>query len=95
MSEVDKLARMAQEMGDARNRIERTAMAIKTNLTNVRSRIGLTLEELDRLGTEADLSTLGSLHEQGAVIDQQIAQLKQQRIFLEQALNSLKLIKLS
>ena len=95
MSEVDKLARMAQEMGDARNRIERTAMAIKTNLTNVRSRIGLTLEELDRLGTEADLSTLGSLHEQGAVIDQQIAQLKQQPIFLEQALNSLKLIKLS
>ena len=95
MSEVDKLARMAQEMGDARNRIERTAMAIKTNLTNVKSRISLTLEELERAGTEADLATLGSLHEQGAVIDQQIGQLKQQRIFLEQALNSLKLIKLS
>lgn len=95
MSEVDKLARMAQEMGEARNRIERTAMAIKTNLTNVKSRITLTLEELERSGTEADLATLGSLHEQGAVIDQQIQQLKQQRIFLEQALNSLKLIKLS
>ena len=70
-------------------------MAIKTNLTNVRSRISLTLDELERSGTEADLATLGSLHEQGAVIDQQIHQLKQQRIFLEQALNSLKLIKLS
>ena len=95
MSEVDKLARMAQEMGDARNRIERTAMAIKTNLTNVRSRISLTLDELERSGTEADLATLGSLHEQGAVIDQQIQQLNKQRLFLDQALNSLKLIKLS
>ncbi|MDB4337663.1 hypothetical protein OAA09_01435 [bacterium] len=95
MSDVDKLAEMAKEMGDARQRIERTAMAIKTNLTNIRSRITMTIESLERAGTEADLGTLGSLHEQGSVIDTQIQQLKQQRIFLEQALSSLKLIKLS
>ena len=51
--------------------------------------------ELERKGTEADLGTLGSLHETGAVIDQQVEKLKEQRIYLEQALNSLKLIKLT
>tara|TARA_B100000530_G_scaffold227968_1_gene147043 strand:- start:99 stop:386 length:288 start_codon:yes stop_codon:yes gene_type:complete len=95
MEESDKLAVMAQEMGEARARIERTAMTLKTNLTNIRSKINIALDQLDRKGTEADLNTLGSLHEAGSVIDAQIAQLKQQRIYVEQALNNLKLIRLS
>lgn len=95
MEEQDKLLQMAEEMGEARQRIERTAMTLKTNLTNVRSKINLALNELERKGTEADLGTLGSLHETGAVIDQQVEKLKEQRIYLEQALNSLKLIKLT
>jgi hypothetical protein len=95
MEEQDKLMQMAEEMASARQRIERTAMTLKTNLTNVRSKINLTLSELERAGTEADLGTLGSLHETGAVIDQQVEKLKEQRIYLEQALNSLKLIKLT
>ena len=86
---------MAQEMGEARARIERTAMTLKTNLTNIRSKINLALDQLDRKGTEADLNALGSLHEAGSVIDAQIAQLKQQRIYVEQALNNLKLSRLS
>jgi hypothetical protein len=95
MEEQDKLLQMAQEMGEARQRIERTAMTLKTNLNNIRSKINLALDELERRGTEADLGTLGSLHEGGAVIDQQVDKLKEQRIYLEQALNSLKLIKLT
>ena len=95
MEEQDKLAIMAQEMGEARTRIERTAMTLKTNLTNIRSKINIALDQLDRKGTEADLNTLGSLHEQGAAIDSQISQLKQQRIYVEEALSKLKLIRLS
>ena len=95
MEEQDKLLQMAEEMGEARNRIERTAMTLKTNLPNIRSKVNLALQELERKGTEADLGTLGSLHESGAVIDQQVEKLKEQRIYLEQALNSLKLIKLT
>ena len=95
MEEQDKLLQMAEEMGEARNRIERTAMTVKTNLTNIRSKINLALQELERKGTEADLGTLGRLQESGAVIDQQVEKLKEQRIYLEQALNSLKLIKLT
>lgn len=95
MEEQDKLAVMAQEMGEARSRIERTAMTLKTNLTNIRSKINLALDQLERRGTEADLHALGSLHEQGSVIDAQLTQLKQQRIYIEQALNNLKLIRLT
>ena len=95
MEEQDKLLQMAEEMGEARQRIERTAMTLKTNLTNIRSKINLGISELERRGTEADLGTLGSLHETGAVIDQQVEKLKEQRSYLEQALNSLKLIKLT
>ena len=95
MEEIDKLALMAQEMGEARSTLEKTAIALKTNLVNLRSRISLVVDQLERKGTEADLAPLGCLHESGATIDSQIHQLKQQRIYLEQALNTLKLIKLS
>ena len=94
MEDYDKLAVMAQEMGEARAALEKTAITLKTNRTNIRSRISLVVDQLERKGTEADLAPLGCLQESGATIDTQVAQLKQQRIYLEQALNSIKLIKL-
>jgi uncharacterized phage infection (PIP) family protein YhgE len=92
---TDKLNYMAQEMSDARMRIEQEAAHLKTNLTNIKSRLAMALEQLEQHGTEANLSVLGSLHDQGSTIDAQVTRLNQQRIYLEQAIGTLKLIKLT
>ena len=87
----DKLAEMAQAMAGSRQSVERTMIVIKTQLQTLDNRIRLALENLEKDGTEADLSVLGHLHEQGAGIDSLVRKLDEQKVYLEQALAYIKL----
>ena len=87
----DKLAELAQAMAGSRQAVERTMIVIKTQLQTLDNRIRLAVENLERDGPEADLSVLGHLHEQGAVIDTLVRKLDGQKVYLEQALAYIKL----
>ena len=83
---------IAETMSDSRRAVDGTLVMLKTQLMHMKERIDQALAKMNEQTTEADLSILGHMHEQGAQIDRLVKQLEQQRLFLEQALTYMKLV---
>ena len=85
---------LAEEIDNARRSIDRTLILLKTQLSTMRERLDLAVENLNQKGMDADFSQIGSMHDQGSQLDQLCKRLEKQKMFLEQSLTYIRLIKM-
>jgi len=86
---------LSEELDNARRSIDRTLILLKTQLSTMRERLDLAIENLNQKGMNADFSQLGSMHDQGSQLDQLCQRLEKQKMFLEQSITYIKLIKMA
>ena len=92
MSEKISHLALAEELSNARVSIDSTLLMLKSNLSTMRERIDAAISELESHGEGAQLSGLGSLHDQGSQIDRLVDRFSDQRVHLEQAVSYIKLV---
>ena len=95
MNEENKVLRLAEEMAASRHNIDATLVMIRSSLVSMREKMSHAISELETKGSSADLSSLGSLHDLGAAVDGHVDRLRQQKIYMDQAMTFIKLIQVA
>ena len=93
MDRLDKIMKIAEELGQTRQLVENTTINLKSQLRHLSNAIDQTLDEIDSKGVDATLVKITDIEEKASAISRCVKSLKQQSASLEQALGYIKAAK--